>query len=142
MRKNWRCSVAGEYDFGDDIFFVLGDDFFNQVDVEFDVARNVIKLYGTKDCEGVSLAYWARDAVVVPIVAGSQLELTVSINGVPLRARLDSSTTKSVVALPDAERPGVTPKTRGVVRGGRGRGLGKGGGDGRTEQVHRCEGGS
>jgi len=127
VRKNWRVSVAGEYDFGDDIVFVLGDDFFNRVDVEFDLARNVIKLYESKDCEGVSLAYWARDAIVVPIVAGSQLELTVSINGVPLRARLDSSSTRSVVSLPDAERLGVTPKTPGVVGGGCYYGFGKGG---------------
>jgi len=127
VRKNWRVPVAGEYDFGDDVFFVLGDDFFNQVDVEFDLARNAIKLYESKDCEGVSLAYWARDAIVVPIVAGSQLELTVSINGVPHRARLDSSTTKSVVSLPDAERLGVTPKTPGVVGGGCYYGFGKGG---------------
>jgi hypothetical protein len=125
VRNNWRVPIAGEYDFGDDVVFVLGDDFFNRVDVEFDLARNAIKLYESKDCEGVSLAYWARDAIVVPIVAGSQLELTVSINGIPVRARLDSSSTRSVVSLPDAERLGVTPKTPGVVGGGCYYGSGK-----------------
>ena len=127
VRKNWRVLVTGEYDFSDDLVFVLGDDFFNQADVEFDLGHNAVRLYETRDCEGVSLAYWARDAIVVPIVAGSQLELTVSINGVPLRARLDSSTTRSVVSLPDAERLGVTPKTPGVVGGGCYYGFGKDG---------------
>jgi predicted aspartyl protease len=125
VRKNWRVSVAGEYDFGDDVFFVLGDDFFNRVDVEFDLAHNVVKLFEAKDCEGASLAYWAKDAVQVPIESGSKIELIVSINGTPLRARLDSSSTRSVVSLPDAERLGVTPKTPGVVGGGCYYGSGK-----------------
>jgi predicted aspartyl protease len=127
VRKNWRVLVTGEYDFGDDVVFVLGDDFFNQVDVEFDLAHNIVKLFEAKDCEGVSLAYWGTDAVQVPVESGSKIELIVSINGTPVRARLDSSSTRSVVSLPDAERLGITPKTPGVVDGGCYYGFGKDG---------------
>src|SRR2546422_4924657 len=51
VRKNWRGSVAGEDDFGDENFFVLGGDFFYPGDVEFDLARDVITMYESKKCE-------------------------------------------------------------------------------------------
>src|SRR6266576_3448702 len=65
---------TGEHDFGDEIAVFLGDDFFNQVDIEFDLANNAVRLYETKDCEAVSLAYWTTEpAGVVPIEAGSKI---------------------------------------------------------------------
>jgi predicted aspartyl protease len=126
VRKNWRVLVAGEHDFGDDIAFILGDDFFHQVDVEFDFAHNAVRLYETKDCEGVSLAYWTSEpAGVVPIEAGTEISLAVAINGKPVRAQLDSGSSGSVLASAEAARLGVTPESPGVVAAGCVTGLGR-----------------
>jgi predicted aspartyl protease len=126
VRKNWDVLVAGEHDFSDDIAVFLGDDYFQQVDVEFDLAHNAVRLYETKDCEGVSLAYWtAEPAGEVPIEAGSKIWLTIAINGKPVRAELDSGASYSLLSRADAARLGVTPESPGVVAGGCVTGLGK-----------------
>ncbi len=114
--KNWRVLVAGESGFGDDIAVLLGDPFFEQADVEFDLAHNAVRLYETKGCEGVSLAHWATEpAGEVPIEAGQGIRFTVSINGKSIRAELDSGSSASVLSKPDAARLGVTPESPGVV---------------------------
>ena len=126
VRKNWRALVAGEHDFDGDIAVFLGDDFFNQVDIEFDLAHHAVRLYETKDCEAVSLAYWTTEpAGVVPIEAGSKIWVTVAINGKPVRAELDSGASYSVLSRADAARLGVTPESPGVVAGGCVTGEGK-----------------
>jgi len=115
VRKNWHVVVAAEGR-SDDIAVFLGDPFFEQVDVEFDLAHNAVRLYETKNCEGVSLAYWATEpAGEVPIEAGSGIRFTVSVNGKPIRAQLDSGASASVLSKPDAARLGVTPESPGVV---------------------------
>jgi len=114
--KNWRVRVSGEGSFGSDVAVLLGDPFFEQLDVEFDLAHNAVRLYEAKDCDGVSLAYWATEpAGEVPIEASRGIRFTVSINGKPLRAELDSGSTASVLSKPDAARLGVTPESLGTV---------------------------
>ena len=125
-RKNWRVPVAGEHDFGNEIAFLLGDDFLHQADIEFDLAHNAVRLYETKDCERVSLAYWTTEpAGVVPIEVGSKIWVTVAINGKPVRAGLDSGASYSVLSTADAARLGVTPESSGAVAGGCVTGEGK-----------------
>lgn len=129
-RKGWRVIVAGERDLGENIAFVLGEDFFQQIDVEFDLAHGAIRLFQPRDCGGVSLAYWSTaeaSEVAIDKVddAHPQIVLTVQVNGQPLKALLDSGATSSVLATPDAARLGVTPQTPGVVALGRGGGLGQ-----------------
>ncbi len=126
VRKNWEVLVAGEGNFSDDVAVLLGDDYFQQVDLEFDLAHNAVRIYNTKDCEGVSLAYWATEpAGEAPIEAGSRIRLTVAINGKPVRAQLDSGAGYSILSQADAARLGVTPESPGVVAGGCVRGLGE-----------------
>src|SRR6266545_210117 len=80
VRKNWRMFVAGDQDFGD-IAVILGDDFFRQVDIEFDLAHNSVRLFQAKDCEGgAPLAYWASgDIGVVEIDAVSDARPTIEL---------------------------------------------------------------
>jgi predicted aspartyl protease len=126
VRKNWRVLVAGEHDFSDDIAVILGDDFLQQIDLEFDLAHHAVRLYQTKDCEGVSLAYWTTEpAGEVPIEAGQRIWVTIAINGKPVRAELDSAASYSVLSRADAARLGVTPESPGVVAGGCVTGEGK-----------------
>jgi predicted aspartyl protease len=119
VRKGWEVLVAGEHGFSSDTAVILGDDYFQRVDVEFDLANNAVRLYETRDCGGVSLAYWATEpAGEVPIEAGSRIWLSIAINGKPVRAELDSGSSASVLSKADAARLGVTPQSPGAVVGG------------------------
>jgi hypothetical protein len=129
VRKNWRMLVAGEHDFGDSIAAILGEDFLQSFDVEFDVAHHAVRLYQPVDCDRVSLAYWASaDAGDVEIdavdAARAQIVVTVHINGQPMKALVDSGASTSVVSKADAARLGVTPETPGVIAVGSSKGLG------------------
>ena len=120
VRKGWQVLTAGEGSFSDDVAVTLGDEYFQQVDIEFDMAHKIVRLFETRDCEGVSLAYWATTgpAGEVPIESGSKIWLTVSINGQPVRAGLDSGSSASMLSKADAARLGVTPESPGTVAGG------------------------
>jgi predicted aspartyl protease len=130
VRKNWRVLVVGEHDYGRDIAVFLGYDFFEQVDVEFDLANKAVRLFQAKDCAGVSLAYWAPGgAGEVKLEAADDpdnphIDLTVQINGQPARAMLDSGASTSVISRHLAASLGVTPETPGVTASGGVRGIG------------------
>ena len=118
-RKNWLAMVAGEYEFGSDIGFILGYEFFSKLDVEFDLANDTVRLFEARDCQGASLAYWARDAGELPI-AGSRapkIELTVALNGKPMLAMLDSGASTSILSIAGAAQLGVSSDTPGALAG-------------------------
>ncbi len=128
-RKNWRVMVAGERDFGGSVDVILGEDFFDQIDVEFDLPHNTVRLFQPKDCDGVALAYWAgQGASQVELEpyynAGRQIIVPVQVNGHPMQAVLDSGSVSSVLDRPVAERLGISPDSPGVTYAGKGGGLG------------------
>ena len=127
--NGFRLLVVGERDFGEKVAVVIGEDFLQRFDVEFDLARRVVRLHQPKDCDSVSLAYWTKEvAGEVEIEAIDEyrprINLTVHINGQPIRAMLDSGAASSVLTLRDAASLGVTPETPGVVATNPGGGLG------------------
>jgi predicted aspartyl protease len=129
-RRNWQMLVAGETDLGGDVGVILGDDFFHKVDVEFDLAHGVVRLYQPRDCNGVSLAYWTKERAsevdLEPVdEARPQIVLTVLVNGRKVRAMLDSGAATSVLDKYEAAQAGLTPETPGVVPVGPAYGLGK-----------------
>jgi predicted aspartyl protease len=128
VRKGWRVIVAGDGDFGADV--LLGEDFFQLLDLEFDLAHNAIRMYQPKDCDGASLAYWASadiGEVAIEAVddARPQIVLTVQLNGRPIKAELDSGASITMLDKQEAARLGVTPETPGVIPAGKNSGLGQ-----------------
>jgi len=126
-RRAWRVYTAGDRDFG--ASFILGDDFFSQFDVEFDLAHKAVRLFQPKDCSGVSLAYWSpTDYSEVAIERVDdfhpQIVLTVLINDQPVDVLLDSGAGTSVIIKSAAARLGVTPETAGVAAVGKSVGVG------------------
>jgi predicted aspartyl protease len=129
-RENWRMVVAGGNDRGDGVAVLLGEDFLHKFDVEFDLAHNAVRLYRPELCDGMSLAYWAAEGVSAVEIDSvdegrPQIILPVRVNGVPLRALLDSGAESSLLTKNDAAVAGITPETPGVVGIGMLGGLGR-----------------
>jgi len=119
VNKDLNILVAGEWDTRDNVALYLGADFFENFDIEFDLPHNAVRLYQSKDCDGVRLAYWGREgAGELPMESGSRIVLPVKVNGEPIRAMLDSGATTSVLAIQNARLLGVTPETPGAAPGG------------------------
>ena len=125
VREAWPAVLAGEGEFHDDVAFILGDDFFEQLEVEFDLPHNAVRLFQAKDCESAALGYWSKEALAVPLESGPKMPLSVLINGKPVVALLDSGATLSWLSLEGAMHLGITAETRGVIAGGCVRGIGK-----------------
>jgi hypothetical protein len=129
-RTNWTMPVVADPDLGGDFAVVLGEDFFERVDVEFDLAHEVVRLYQAKGCGDAPLAYWAKDgATEVAFDTGyfrrPRIHLTVRLNGQPVKAILDSGAAYSLLDASIAARLGITPDTPGVRPAGSARGVGK-----------------
>lgn len=124
-RKNWNLPVVGAMDFGSTVSLVLGADFFAQVDVEFDLPGNAVRLFQARgNCQSVTLAYWAKGgAGAVPIEP--DLTVPVSVNGRTLRAVLDTGAEFSALDTPVASNLGVAPDKPGVVLAGCSVGAGR-----------------
>lgn len=113
-RKNWRAMVLGEHDQGTRYSFLLGYDFIDQVDVEFDLANNAIRIFRPQDCEDVSLAYWAKGGVgVVKLETDNNwpgILVPVRLNGQPIVANLDTGAPRSIVSQLVAANLGIGPE--------------------------------
>jgi len=121
-RKGLRVRVGGERAIPG-VDFILGDDFFRVVDMEFDYAKGVIRLWQAIDCHGQSLAYWGG-AHQLPIEGEGKIVLPVKVNGRDAHALLDSGASASAVSLPFAERVGIRVGGPEIAPGGCTTGLG------------------
>jgi predicted aspartyl protease/tetratricopeptide (TPR) repeat protein len=110
VRKGVPILVGGERPI-EGVDLILGDDFFNQLDIEFDYAKSVVRLFQPRNCDGVSLAYWDSKALELPIDGWSRAAVPIKVNGQAARALIDSGASISVVALSFAEKLGMTSKT-------------------------------
>ena len=93
---------------------LLGQDILGQMDVEYDLAHDVIRMVQPKDCKDANLAYWAPPGStysVMPLVRSDQgnahTEGTVFINGVKMRAMFDTGAETSFITEAAAGRAGV-----------------------------------
>jgi len=129
VRQDWELIVAGAREFAPGIDVILGEDFFHKADVEFDLARSVVRLLEAKDCGDASLAYWTTEVtaeVAIEAVdeAAPQIIVPVKVNGHPMRALLDSGAPHSILTKRDAAAAGLTSSTPGAFLVGRSGGLG------------------
>jgi predicted aspartyl protease/tetratricopeptide (TPR) repeat protein len=123
VRKGIRVRVGGERPIAG-VDFILGDDFFKQLDIEFDYAKGVVRLFEPRDCKGIFLAYWDSKALELPMERENKIVVAIQVNGQAARAIVDSGASSSVVALSFAEKLGITRETAGVVPSGCASGIG------------------
>lgn len=117
--------VGGERDPGEGFDLLLGEDFLRNFDLEFDLARDVVRVWQPEGCAGVSLAHWTKEVVgEVGIDAvtdmSRQIAFTVKLNGKPVHAILDSGASTSIVSKHDAEAVGASDAGHVDAAGGMG----------------------
>jgi predicted aspartyl protease len=127
VRTDWGIYVGGDGNYGADV--ILGEEFFQLVDVEFDLAHDTIRLFQSHDCDGVSLAYWASTGIgevtMDEVSPGHpQIVVPIELDGRPMKALIDSGASVSLLDKSEAAQLGVTPESPGVTAAGKFRGLG------------------
>jgi tetratricopeptide (TPR) repeat protein len=112
---------------------ILGQNFLEKWDVEYDLAKGVIRLFKAEDCKHTNLAYWAAAGQPVSIMdIGYTTPLKphttgrAFINGVKIGVMFDTGAWASMLSLKAAARAGVKPDTAGVVDAGSSIGIGRG----------------
>ena len=106
---------------------LLGADFLLQDDVEFDVAAGKIRWFKPKGCAGDTVVYWGKAYSAARMMGSSavkKIDVTVQVNGAPVRAEMDTGAGASVLTLSAATKAGVTPVSEGVAKVGESHGLG------------------
>jgi predicted aspartyl protease len=96
----------------------LGEDFFENLDLELDFGNKAVRLFQPQDCERAALAYWAPETPPLKIESVRKLAVDVEVNGVPLLALIDTGASRSTLDLAAARRAGITPASAGVTSGG------------------------
>jgi len=123
-RKDLAVLIAAG-DLDGDIALILGHDFFEAVDFEFDVANGKVNLFRALNCGASNLAYWAKGSVGVVRTEDPMTSVTVHLNGQPLRAMLDTGSSASLLLTPTALRFGATVKSPDAVAAGCVSGIGR-----------------
>jgi len=95
---------------------VLGQNFFRIGDVEYDLAKGVIRLIKADGCSGTNLAYWVKPSEplsLMDIAWGSPISPhttgTAFINGARIRVMFDTGAGNSILSQRAAARAGVKP---------------------------------
>ena len=117
VQKKWPVLVIGERPMGD-VAVILGEDFFENLDLELDLGNKVVRLFQPEDCDKAALAYWAPDTPPLKIGSVRKLAVDVEVNGVTLLALIDTGATRSTLDLGAAKRAGITPASAGATSGG------------------------
>ena len=123
-RRDWQVLVSGE-DHGGAGFFIIGNSFFRDTEVEFDLGRRAIRLFKSRDCKDVSLAYWTASAGVLPVETEGGIALDVLVNGKPVRAIIDTGASVSLMDTAVLARIGAASQLPTAAAGPCLRGIGK-----------------
>lgn len=125
--------LVGGSEIGGGVIGLLGQNFLEKWDIEYDFAKGVVRLFKASDCSHAGLAYW-----VTPGQPMSMLDIsyttpmaphttgTAFINGVKIKVMFDTGAWTSMLTLRAAARAGIKPDTPGVAEAGYTTGIGRG----------------
>ncbi len=137
--------VGGNDESGESIG-LLGRNFLQIADVEFDLAQGVVKLMSAEDCGDTVLAYWAHAGESYSVMnieaphdqlfashkskAAARIQEpitgTARVNGVDIRVAFDTGAPTSYLTVKAAAKAGIKLGSPGVVPAGYGGGIGRG----------------
>ncbi|WP_457419663.1 aspartyl protease family protein [Roseateles sp. P5_E7] len=124
--------IVGGNEIGSGIMGVLGRNFLSIADTEYDLAHGIVRLMFPKgDCDKVSFAYWAGEAPVIETELqnnyrenNNDIRVAVKVNGVKMRAIMDTGAPGTSLKMRSAKRAGV--KESDLTEVGRVGGAGEG----------------
>jgi predicted aspartyl protease len=108
----------------------VGAPYLLQTDMELAVADKEIRFFRPLGCEKSWLAYWSRDAIVIPFEQNQMSNtpvnppFTIEVNGAKMLAIIDSGATRTSIDAHAAQRAGIRIDGPGVVRSGSSVGVG------------------
>lgn len=112
---------------------LLGQNFLEQWDVEYDFAKGVVRLFKPDGCKKNNLAYWlvpgqSYSMVQIEPVAGGRWRTVGEgyVDGKRIRILFDTGAGASMLSLKAAARAGIKIDAPGVVYAGYSRGIGRG----------------
>jgi predicted aspartyl protease len=107
---------------------LVGADFLLQTDMELSLADKYLQFFRATGCGDTYLAYWDGKAMEIPFAGKEERSnkpyLTVELNGVKLRAILDTGAPRNSVTRHAAELAGIRIDDPGVRKGGKTGGIG------------------
>lgn len=111
---------------------LLGQNFLNVWETEYDLADGAIRLFKTQNCGDAALAYWAGPSMPYSVISIDPSTNTsrairghVSVNGVELTAVFDTGTPRSVLSLAGAAKAGIKRSDPSLQPGGVSGGIGR-----------------
>jgi len=125
--------MVGGSEVGPGLSGILGQNMLKNFEVEYDLGHGMVRLFQSKNCDNVMLAYWLAPNEVyskVPILSVAESRAhTVGyayINGKKIAAMFDSGASTSVVSSLAAEYAGVKLNSDAVTPAGLSHGIGQG----------------
>ena len=122
--------LVGEHAFGA-ADGLIGQNALGGVDVEYDLANGVVRLFHPTGCGSAALAYWAPSGegvgeLSIPPMNGLDRRIigTATLNGVKIRVIFDSGSSRSVLTVEGARRAGVRIDGPDVIQIGGSSGIG------------------
>lgn len=127
-KQGLELEVAGDQDVASDAAIVLGDDFFSQVDAEFDLPDKMVRLLQQDGCGPDQLVYWGAAYSQAPLLTWSRdaphAETEVFVNGKRVLAALDTGAWASIIDVKAADAAGVDRTAPGTGPGTNLQGMG------------------
>jgi hypothetical protein len=110
-KANLDLFVSGDADKDWPTAIVLGDDVLSKVDVEFDLADNVVRLFMPQGCTPPQLVYWGAPYSQAPLLDWNSsypaIQTKALINGKQILVELDSGAEVSLVDATAADAASV-----------------------------------
>lgn len=121
VKSGMQIEVAGDRYVASDVSLVLGDDFFSQVDTEFDLPENMVRLFEPKGCAPEELVYWGAAYSQARLLTWSRdspnAQTEVLVNGKQVLAGLDTGAAASSIDAKAADAAGVHRPAPGAAPG-------------------------
>jgi tetratricopeptide (TPR) repeat protein len=111
---------------------LIGQNFLEQWDVEYDFAKGVVRLFKPVGCRKARMAYWLTPGQtysqmdIEPVAQARMHTIGVAyVNGQKIRVMFDTGAFTSLLSLKAAARAGIRTDSPGVVEAGYSGGLGR-----------------
>jgi tetratricopeptide (TPR) repeat protein len=124
--------LVGGSEGGSGTIGILGQNFLERWNVEYDLARGMIRLFKDTDCSGKFLGYWGvKEDLPFTVITIDKVTPTAPhtighayLNGEKIRVVFDSGAFQSILSLKAAQRAGIKIDAPGVTEGGVVHGVG------------------